>query len=174
MVRILPASAGDDADVQTLTWREDVHNKLADLHDAKALVGFPFDYTPASLDPLARFVLQQIAPDHVDPGDPLIDGLVAYVGETLMRIGGGRWVWSGGRAVVRFDDGLGVPSVAPLSVLVTAAEQHSGKQLIKVYAEVAAAVAARQTVDPSWEPAKLATTGVDTVPTGEPAAETTD
>ena len=169
MVRILPASAGDDADVQTLTWRAAVHNKLADLHDAKGLAGFPFDYTPASLDPLARFVLQQIAPDHVDAGDPLIDGLVAYLGETLMRIGGGRWVWAGGRAVVRFDDGLGVPSVAPLSVLATTAEQHSGKQLIKVYAEVAAAVAARQTVDPSWEPAKLATSGVDPVP-GENAA----
>lgn len=169
MVRIRPADAGDNADVQTLTWREDVHNKLADLHDSKAFAGFPFDYTPASFDPLARFVLQQVAPDHVDAGDPLIDGLVAYVGETLMRVGGGRWVWSAGRAVVRFDDGLGVPSVAPLSVLATTAEQHSGQQLIKVYAEVAAAVAARQTVDPSWEPEKLATVGVDTVPIEETA-----
>jgi hypothetical protein len=167
VVRIRPAD--DDADVQTLTWREDVQYKLADLHDSKAFAGFPFDYTPASLDPLARFVLQQIAPDDVDAGDPLIDGLIAYVGETLMRIGGGRWVWSGGRAVVRFDDGLGVPSVAPLSVLATTAEQHSGQQLIKVYAEVAAAVAARQTVDPSWEPEKLATIGVDTVPIEETA-----
>jgi hypothetical protein len=163
VVRIRPAGAGDDADVQTLTWRGDVQYKLAELHHTKAFAGFPFDYTPASLDPLARFVLQQIEPDDVDAGDPVIDGLVAYVGETLMRIGGGRWVWSAGRAVVRFDDGLGVPSVAPLSVLVTTAEQHSGRQLIKVYAEVAAAVAARQTVDPMWEPEKLATAGVDTV-----------
>ena len=169
MVRILPADAGNDADVPTLTWREDVQYKLAGLHDSKAFAGFPFDYSPASLDPLARFVLQQVAPDHVDAGDPLIDGLVAYVGETLMRIGGGRWVWSAGRAVVRFDDGLGVPSVAPLSVLVTTAEQHSARQLIKVYAEVAAAVAARQTVDPSWEPAKLETPGVDPVPADGPA-----
>jgi hypothetical protein len=165
----MPVSAGDEADVQTLTWREDVQYKLADLHDSKAFAGFPFDYTPASFDPLARFVLQQIAPEHVDAGDPLIDGLVAYVGETLMRVGGGRWVWSGGRAVVRFDDGLGVPSVAPLSVLVTTAEQHSNRQLIKVYAEVAAAVAARQTVDPSWEPEKLATVGVDPVPAEDAA-----
>jgi hypothetical protein len=169
VVRIRPAGTSDDADVQTLTWREDVQYKLAGLRHTKAFAGLPLDYTPASLDPLARFVLQQIEPDDVDGGDPLIDGLVAYVGETLMRIGGGRWVWSGGRAVVRFDDGLGVPSVAPLSVLVTTAEQHSGRQLIKVYAEVAAAVAARQTVDPMWEPEKLATVGVDTVPAEEPA-----
>ncbi len=169
MVRILPADAGDDADVLTLTWRSDVQYKLAGLHDSQAFADFPFDYSPASLDPLARFVLQQIAPDHVDAGDPVIDGLVAYLGETLMRIGGGRWVWSGGRAVVRFDDGLGVPSVAPLSVLATAAEQHSGRQLIKVYAEIAAAVAARQTVDPNWEPAKLATAGVDQPPAQDEA-----
>lgn len=79
----------------------------------------------------------------------------AYLGETLLRAGGGRWVEVSGEAGVTADPELGLPPVVPAELLV-----EPGR-LVEVYDQWAAAVAARRDAVPGWQPVKEPTPGLD-------------
>ncbi|GIE78318.1 hypothetical protein Aph02nite_42680 [Actinoplanes philippinensis] len=141
----------DDSD-----WVQAVHPRLGNLEDYQDLPeDVRLDFSPASLDALEPLLAAR------DGDETFADGARAYIGETLMRIGGGRWVVTDDNpAAVRFDDALGLPDLmlAPLP--------HAG--LRATARRVAAAVAERQRTDPGWTPAKQATPGLEKAP--EPAS----
>jgi hypothetical protein len=153
MVRIVPLE--DDSD-----WVQCVHPLLGNLEDFQDLpADFPFDFSAASLTALDRLIAER-----GDDGS-FERGARAYAGETLMRIGGGRWVSTEGHPLaIRFDEALDLPGL-PLEPLPPAG-------LASVAERVATAVARRRADDPGWEPAKQATPGVDRAPE-PPVAELT-
>jgi hypothetical protein len=63
----------------------------------------------------------------------LVDSAMAYLGEALMRVGGGRWAWDDDPAsptadlpIVLFDDALGLPPMSPLQLMVQARAAGTG------------------------------------------------
>lgn len=133
---------------------------------------FSHDFSPMSLDAL-EWVLATQLPDF-DPSDRsafdsgLADSAVAYLGEALMRVGGGRWAPDGDpagptgrRPVVRFDNALGLPPVSPLRLMVRAADAGTGTEFRDALVEVQEAVAEYQAAHPGWMPTKDHGPGVD-------------
>ncbi len=154
VVRIVPELPGDDPDEATSRWRDDVGTRITALDDRLELT---FDFAPASLDPLELEVARRHTDDD-DLDDPLTAGVIAYLGETFMRAGGGRWIWRG-EPVVVFDPGLPVADLAPRRLLIDGAGFRSAYEQVAAAARETAV--ARQAAEPGWEPTKLATLGVD-------------
>lgn len=122
------------------------------------------DFSPESLRRL-----EEIALDRVDDVDDLdhedeqgfVDGAVAYVGETLMRVAGGAWAWDSGSPVAEADARLGLAPVSPRRLLKTAIERRDGGQLSAVASAWSRAVAELAARCPSWHPVKQPTPGLD-------------
>src|ERR1700761_2869572 len=81
-----------------LDWGLDGINLLIDMMGDVDLGGaIALDYSVASLSALEAAARERLA----DPAEALYDdeqsftaGAVAYLGEALMRVGGGRWAWA--------------------------------------------------------------------------------
>lgn len=126
-----------------------------DLRDA----GVQFDYTRDSLGDLELVVLDRFGStgDLTLPGRrDLVDGLVAYVGEALMRAAGGRWTWDddANAPLVSADPDLGLEPVAPLALLGDAVSARTGDRLVWVFDLWAQAASDRQASTPGWHPDK--------------------
>ncbi len=135
---------------ETVDWL-DVQPRLVNLQDVQPPGDFPFDYTVESLDPLEFALLSRGG--LLDCEDPFVIGLQAYLGETLMRVGGGQWAVDLDPAV-RFDPALGLPALTPMDLLHRAVERRTGHEFERAAAEVVRAVAARQARDPGFEPTR--------------------
>jgi hypothetical protein len=126
------------------------------------------DFGPASLRRLEEVALERFAgaDDLADEGEQgFVDGAVAYVGETLMRVAGGSWVWDSDSESpkARPDAELGLAPVPVRQLLVAAADRRDGEQLGAVYATWSAAVEELMAAQPSWRPVKEPTPGLDPV-----------
>jgi hypothetical protein len=125
-------------------WVQGVHPRLAAL---EAFITVDF-----SRDSLLR----------LPPADGN-DAYAAYLGETLLRVGGGRWVEVDGEPGVTADPALGLPPVVPRELI------EDPEAAIRAYDEWAAAVAAKTAAEPGWQPARVPTPGfADAAVTGTP------
>lgn len=99
----------------------------------------------------------------------MIDGLVCYVGEMLLRVGGGGWREPGRPTyqdfpVVVADPVLGLDPVAPSELLLATVRGERTEPIQETYAAWRRAVDAYQREQPSWSPAKEPTPNLEPVP----------
>ncbi|MFD6141372.1 hypothetical protein [Promicromonospora sp. NPDC060271] len=145
---------------RTTAWQHRLYFVLLGLTDVDLRdAGVRFDYTRGSLGDLEGAVLDRFAStgDLARPGRrDLVDGLVAYVGETLMRAAGGRWTWAddADTPLVSADPELGLAPVAPRSLLEDAVGARTGDRLVRALDRWARAVADHQARTPGWRPDK--------------------
>jgi len=91
------------------------------------------------------------------------DAYAAYLGETLLRVGGGQWAEVGGEPGVTADPALGLPPVVPRELV------DDPDAATRAYDEWAAAVAAKTAAEPGWRPTMVPTPGfADAAVTGTP------
>lgn len=149
-------------------WREEMHPVLMRLRDFELPPDFPFDFSAASLFRLEEIVLDRF-PRATAPAKPtggFLESATAYVGETLLRAGGGQWDWDAGDnlPVVRPDSALTLPGISPLRLIVGATNRRTGKELTGAYASLVAAIDEHRAQHPGWAPAKEPTPGLDEEP----------
>jgi hypothetical protein len=108
----------------------------------------------------------------------LVEGMIAYIGETLLRIGGGGWRaaerpdWVfGGLPVIEADAALALPVVSPADLALEVVRDRRDGLLAGVGGEWQRAVAAHRAAHPGWAPAKRRTPGLDPA---DPAAVDAD
>lgn len=161
-----------DSDARLEDWRELMHPRLARLQDFELPDDFPFDYSRDSLNQLEVIVLERFEVGSWSTPDArsFVEGAMGYLGEALLRIGGGSWAWDDDAEsssydfpLVRPDGELGVPQVSPLDLIAVAARTRSGGEFARVHKALQTAVADRQAVEPSWNPTKELTPGVDDI-----------
>ncbi|MEV6427626.1 hypothetical protein [Nocardia sp. NPDC051463] len=123
-------------------WQRQLAPLVADVFTAYS-AGFFADYSPESLDDLEQFVLAALR----DPGVmmepsalPVVKAAVGYLGETLLRAGGGEWLWGQGKYA-------GMPCVtleaesaqlAPLEYITEAVRVRDGKQFTQLWSRIEA------------------------------------
>jgi hypothetical protein len=147
-------------------WREEMHPVLTRLQAFELPPDFPFDFSAASLAQLETITCDRIAVPVLVSRDVMGDFLesaMAYVGEALLRAGGGGWDWDADEdlPVVRPDAALRRPPITPLHLLGEALRRRTGTVLTDVHAELAAVVTDHQRRHPDWAPVKEVTPGVD-------------
>lgn len=157
-------------------WVQGISPVLGHLEAFELPRGFPFDFSPVSLERLEGILLEQYArPDDVSEDDEqgLVEGVVAYVGEALLRVGGGSWAWQedpdvalSGLPVVRPAEELGVAPISPLRLLVESVGSRGGREFIHTHAALAKAVDEYRAEHPSWTPSKQPTPGLDPIQPG--------
>jgi hypothetical protein len=154
------------------SWREEMSPVLARLEAFELPADFPFDFSAASLARLEQLVLDRFPAGRApaEPAGGFLEAAIAYIGESLLRTGGGQWDWDAEADVplVRPDEALKLPSISPLRLIIAAAGRRTGTELAGAHAELAAAVDEHAAAHPGWSPTKVPTPGVDEV--GEPAA----
>jgi hypothetical protein len=136
--------------------------------------GIALDYSAESLTRIEEFA--------IDGGihDPAFtSGVAAYVGETLLRTVGGRWLWDDrehsvtrGFPVVRpqLDDFKG--TISPTHLLSFALKWRDRITLARVYKAQCLRVAKRKAEDPTWTAMRSLTSGLGE--TSEPAPDYCD
>jgi hypothetical protein len=141
-------------------WRRDVGLKIAYLRLFELPEEFSLDYSAASLRAVEGHVIDRLdGPDDLaDPGEQrFVDGVVAYVGETLMRRGGGAWIWPESAPhppLVRPDDLLGLAPVSPRALILAALRAEDGERFSTVYHRWERAVRRVRQDRPTWRPVK--------------------
>ncbi|WP_327070541.1 hypothetical protein [Kitasatospora sp. NBC_01302] len=141
--------------------------------------GFVQDFSPGSLDGLEAVLLANVPPGGAPPTDSgLVDSALGYLGEALLRVGGGHWAWDHDPdspdhdlPLVCPDPALGLPPVSPMELLRRARRSGGSGELRRAHAALAAAVADHQAAHPGWRPTKRHTPGVDEA---DPATEAQD
>jgi hypothetical protein len=98
----------------------------------------------------------------------LVEGMVAYIGESLLRVGGGGWREAerpdgvfGGLPVIEADGALALPVVSPVDLAVEVVRDRREGLLVGVCGEWLRAVGAYRVAHPGWAPAKRRTPGLD-------------
>lgn len=110
------------------------------------------DFSTDSLDVVEAALAEQVTSE--DTG--LVDSALAYVGEALLRVAGGRWEWDAATRlpVLRFDEALGLADLEPLQLLIDARKTASGVELRKTHESLQKKVAEYQASHPTWVPTK--------------------
>ncbi|MFI5936816.1 hypothetical protein [Actinoplanes sp. NPDC051494] len=129
-------------------WREGIQPVLARLEAFEVPQGFPLDFSETSLTRLERLLLDR------PPTPSLVESATAYVGETLLRAGGGHWAWADDQPTIHPDEALGLPPITPRDLVVRAAG------LAATWATLTTAVAEHRSAHPGWSPAKEPTPGM--------------
>jgi hypothetical protein len=168
VVRIVDARADDLDDARVREWVQHQIDRLASLDLTYLPDDFPVDFSPASLVQLEDLLVERLR-DEAD--DVLEEDVVGYLGETLMRVGGGRWAWSGERLVVQFDPALSLPPLTPMDLVERAVDRGGGEEFAGAYDRLAAIVMAYARANPGWEPIKLRTPVLDPEEPPPPSAE---
>lgn len=155
------------------SWHDRIFFLLLGLRDIDLKgSGVRLDYSRRSLVELEREVLERFAgpKDLRRPGPgKFVDGLTAYIGETLMRAAGGKWVWGQTRSalggaygpVASADPVLALDPVAPVELLVDVVTARSGDRLTGTYDRWARAVESHRGSDRLWQPQKQRTMADD-------------
>src|SRR5258708_3593341 len=104
---------------------------------------FRADYSTDSLDVLEATLAAQVVPTptgDLPPDTGLIESACAYLGEALLRVAGGRWDWDDVPSspthdlpILRFDEALGLPAVAPLRALIDARQAGTSSELRQLH-----------------------------------------
>lgn len=96
---------------------------------------------------------------------------MAYLGEMLLRVAGGRWAApSSGLPVLRPAAELGLEDTAPLDLVAAAIQRRDGTEFRRTHRAWQEAVREYRQTHPGWAPEKDYTPGLD-VPRPEPSAE---
>jgi hypothetical protein len=148
----------DEIGGPTGQWLDDIDLVLDDFRYGRLPRDFPFDFSAGSLAVLEPLVVAEWpADDDLRPAEGgFVRGALTYLGESLMRVAGGRWRWSAG-PVVSFDPALRLPDRPLLDLVAEAVDRDDGEVFAGVCDELAVAVAAHVAADPGWEPVKLYT-----------------
>nr|WP_231973761.1 MULTISPECIES: hypothetical protein [unclassified Mycobacterium] len=96
-LRARRGDAGDESSAEeSLNWWLDWINVLIDAAaDTQLRAAVPLDYSEASLRAVEGLLRDRYAsPGRLLRQESLLAGLAAYLGETLMRVGGGAWEWT--------------------------------------------------------------------------------
>jgi hypothetical protein len=126
----------------TSAWREEMQPRLVAL-------GIPLDFAPATLARLEKMVAES---------PHLALAAAGYLGEALMRVGGGRWEMTDAGPIVHFDPALELPSLAVLELVPNSVDAHD---------EITRAVADFKARNPDWSPKKEHTPAVDPIDDSE-------
>ncbi|MFD0361368.1 hypothetical protein ACFQZZ_07905 [Nocardia sp. GCM10030253] len=157
--------ATDRADTQDRLddWVQGAHPRIAGLADFQLPADFSLDFSADSLPRLEAEVLARFD----DPAEltapaarPFLDAVTAYLGETLLRVTGGRWIWKQ-LPLAKPDEALGLSATDPFRLVAAAVQCRDGEEFSRVYAAWAAAAEEHAAARPSWAPAKAYTPGVD-------------
>ncbi|MGA8114842.1 MAG: hypothetical protein WCA46_14345 [Actinocatenispora sp.] len=150
-------------------WHQQIFFRLMYLQDvalADVDTEVDLDYTVESLRAVEREVVERfgaVGETPVLPDWSFVEGVATYLGETLMRLAGGAWAWAAegasehpadGRPVVGADPALKLDPVAPIQLVMAAAEIGDGERFTAVYREWERAVARMVRARPDWEPVK--------------------
>ncbi|GAB2584888.1 hypothetical protein Aab01nite_53600 [Paractinoplanes abujensis] len=159
----------DSAD-QQFAWLIRLSDRLDHLDDVLTRdEGQSLDFSAESLGVLERYLHgrygDQESIDADEEAEWIVEGAAAYTGELLMRLAGGRWDQETEPATWRVppihaDPALKLPAVAPLELALTAA-RGGGPALTRSYTEWNVVVGEKRLAEPSWEPVKQPTIGVD-------------
>jgi hypothetical protein len=150
------------------------------LHNVAARIGFvrefhedelTFDFSGDSLEEwegYLRYLFDTPAELAAPAKRWLVEGMIAYVGETLLRLGGGGWRAADepdrvfrGLLVIEADGALGLPVVSPADLAVEVVRDRREGLLAGIYREWQGAVAAHRAAHPGWTPTKRRTPGLD-------------
>lgn len=126
-------------------WRDMLLARYFDLDDEELLDDVTLDFTAASLRGLETYAQQLDFDD-----EESVLAVAAYLGETLMRAGGGCWAWIDELPLVRPDDTLGLAPIRPVQLV----EEAGDRSFESVHAEWAAAAARVAAERPGWRPVK--------------------
>lgn len=164
-------------------WLDDVQMYyLLPLEFEAAREGVAYDFTGASLQDHEELIIdffgsEQELVQRLHSSDELRNlalGTMGYLGETLMRVGGGWWSNDepsgsipGGSLRVHLDLSLGLSPLAPADVLIEAVTRRDGRQFARACSMVEKAVAERHAQVPDWEPVKIRLLGLDPPPPSE-------
>jgi hypothetical protein len=154
VVRIVNPGPGDLFDEPTGVWLDDMDVVLENLRFGLLPRDFPFDFSAASLTLLEPLLVAEWPPEEPDDlvRDDFLRAALTYLGESFMRVAGGRWRWSGG-PVVSFDPELGLDDLSLADLTARAAGRADDGTFAEVHAELTTAVSART----GRQPAKLVT-----------------
>jgi hypothetical protein len=151
-------------------WLDAVAGRISTLASDYLPDGIALDYSIGSLRRIEEFAL---ASGIDDPA--FTSGVAAYVGETLLRTVGGRWLWDDaehsatrGFPVVRphLDGFKG--TISPTHLLSFALQWRDGETLTRVYQAQRQRVSAQQTEDPAWQAMRSPTPGLDAIEEAAP------
>jgi hypothetical protein len=146
-------------------WVQGISPRLGHLEAFHLPADLRLDFTRASLDRLGQLAVDRFAsPDELVDTDQegFVAGVVAYVGEALLRVGGGGWVPHGDPLpAVGLAVELGLAPVSPVRLLVDAVASRDAEAFGRAYAEVADTAERHRAENPSWRPVKERTPGVD-------------
>lgn len=150
-------------------WRESLNPVLERLRAFELSADFPFNYSAESLDRLETVLLERFPADAAPARDVgFVESVMGYLGEALLRAGGGRWAWdrdpaspSYDQPVIHPDEALGRAALAPLQLVINAVRSRTGAAFSDSHAALTAAVAEHRKWQPSWSPTKEHTPGVD-------------
>jgi len=152
-------------------WIETMHPRLARLEDFELPDDFPFDYSRASLDWLEVIIQERFHDSQAVTADNpqgFVDAAMGYIGEALLRVGGGSWVWdddpasaSYGLPLARPDGEIDLPPVSPLHLVIESVRRRTGSEFARVHAALEEVVTDRKAQNSSWSPTKEPTPGVD-------------
>lgn len=148
-------------------WLDGIPARLYSLQDFELREDVRLDFDVSSLDGVEQVLLERFsAPaDLRQPGvEPFVGGVIAYLGETLLRLAGGGWrVEDSDSPLIEADSELGLRAVSPFGLLVEAVRARSGRQLRGAYAAWERAVAVYRAAHPTWSPVKRPTPGLDPI-----------
>jgi hypothetical protein len=151
-------------------WRDAIAARIATLASDYLPDGIALDYTAESLRRIESFAINTAIPD-----SSFTSGVASYVGETLLRAVGGRWLWDDrehsvtrGFPVVQphLDDSTG--TILPTHLLAFALKWRDGATLTRLYDAQCLRVAKRKGEDPTWTAMRSLTPGLDETPEAAP------
>lgn len=153
-------TSDEAAEERLWEWREGMHLALMFLRQTQLPGDFPFDFSPDSLAWLESILVEGTM---AGEEDVFTEQSMGYLGEALMRVGGGSWKWDveEDMPLVLFDEALGLEPLSPPRLVVSALESGSGTVFARAWHAVSDAVARRKQGDPSWAPVKERTPSVD-------------
>jgi len=130
-------------------WLDHIGPMLAGLLDHVVGSGATLDHSAASLHDLERLLLTETL--DAAPREGLVEALGGYLGEALLTVGGGAWVW---------DEGSGLPTavldaggtVEPMPLVLDAVTRRTGTVWATEHERVMAEAARRRADDDGWEP----------------------
>jgi hypothetical protein len=150
-------------------WLDTIYFKILRHIDVE-LPDLHLDYSVESLRGLESSVLDRFG----EPGDVsffeerlFLEGVVAYLGESLMRLAGGSWGWTagdnpegfpGGMPLVRPDPVVGLDPVSPVHLVQEAVGSGDGERFTALYRDWEGAVDRAKRASPSRRPHKEPTT----------------
>lgn len=155
---IHPDAAGE----RLAAWIDDVPARVMRLDTWYTSEEFTPDMSADSLLLLEEALVFTYRPEGTPDSEDFLQGAMAYLGEALMAVGGGRWTWSAtGRPVVSPDPALDLAPIDPLELIGAAQQRAEFGAFTEAADRLRAAVTARREKEPDWKPAKEPTPGLD-------------